>query len=250
MMNGDRAQFHIFSDPTEVAEKAADWLLGLISGLGRPAAVCLAGGSTPKILYSLLAGSARRDRFPWSTVHWFWGDERFVPHDHPDSNYLMVRAAMLDAAPVPAANIHAVPTELASPEAAAAAYERELKGFYGQDMLVKGRPLFDVTLLGVGDDGHTASLFPETPTLAERNHWVTSITGARPEPRITLTYPALQSSRHVAFLVCGGAKRKIVTAICQGEDYPAGRVSPEGDLHWFLDRAAAPAGSVDPGTAA
>lgn len=244
MARSDDSQFHVFHDAAEVAEQTAHWLLDLALARRSRVAVCLSGGSTPKLLYATLASPAFRGRFPWPQAHWFWGDERFVAMDHPDSNYLMARRAMLDAVPVPAANIHPVPTHLESPDAAAAAYERDLKAFYGQDKLERDRPLFDITLLGVGDDGHTASLFPGTSVLAERTRWVTSITGARPEPRITLTYPALQSSRHVAFLVCGSSKRKIVTAICQGEDYPAGHIRPDGELHWFLDQDAAPAGLV------
>ena len=113
-------------------------------------AVCLSGGSTPQRLYELLAGPPYRDKFPWSRTHWFWGDERFVPHDDALSNYRMVREALLSRAPIPAINIHPIPTEGISPEKAAAAYERELKSFYGAEHLDPARPLFDVNLLGLG----------------------------------------------------------------------------------------------------
>jgi 6-phosphogluconolactonase len=209
-------------------------------GGGRPASVCLSGGSTPKRLYELLAAPKYRDTFPWKRMHWFWGDERFLPKDDPLSNYRMVRLAMLEATPIPAENIHPIPTEGLTPEEAAAAYERELKAFYGADRLDRRRPLFDVMLLGLGEDGHTASLFPGIPVLEERTRWVAAVVGAKPEARITLTYPALESSRDLAFLVAGPGKREILAQVRGGTtDLPAARVRPVGRLHWLLDRAAA-----------
>ena len=134
--------------------------------------------------------------FPWSRVHWFWGDERFVPHDHPDSNYGMTRAALLSKAPIPAGNVHPVPTEGLTPQQGAAAYEKTLREYYGAEVLDAARPLFDVTLLGIGDDGHTASLLPGQPALEETQRWVVAVPSGRSEPRITLTYPvARQQSR-------------------------------------------------------
>jgi 6-phosphogluconolactonase len=203
--------------------------------------VSLSGGSTPRRLYECLAAPEIASRFPWRRAHWFWGDERFVPHDHPDSNFRMAREAFLSRVPVPAENIHAVPTEGLSPEQAATAYEATLKRFYGAAALAADRPLFDVTLLGIGDDGHTASLFPGQPALHEMQRWVVAVIGAKAEPRISLTYPALDSSRHVAFLVTGAAKRPVVARGLAGDHaIPAGIVRPVGDLHWFMDRAAAP----------
>ena len=171
-------------------------------------------------------------------MHWFFGDERFVPHDHPDSNYRMVRAAMLDAAPVPAANVHPIPTD-GLPAEAARRYERELQEFYGAATLDPQRPLFDVVLLGLGEDGHTASLFPGTAALEERKRWVVDVLNPKQEPRITLTYPALESTRALAFLVAGAAKRAILGRVWAGEDLPAARVrGPAPD--WFIDQAADP----------
>jgi 6-phosphogluconolactonase len=169
----------------------------------------------------------------------FWGDERFVPHNDTSSNYRMVRDAMLSRAPIPATNVHPVPTEGLTPEAAAANYERELKSFYGAERLDPESPLFDVTLLGLGPDGHTASLFPGTAVLDERERWVAEVVGPKPT-RITLTYPALESSRHVAFLVAGEEKRDIFERFQRGEDsLPAARLRPIGTLHLFADAAAA-----------
>jgi 6-phosphogluconolactonase len=203
----------------------------------------LSGGSTPRRLYEFLATSAVASRFPWRHAHWFWGDERFVPHDDPDSNYRMARHALLQRAPIPDDNIHPIPTEGMSPVEAAAAYEATLKRFYGANLLAPDRPLFDVTLLGIGDNGHTASLFPGQPALLETQRWAIAAVDAKSEPRITLTYPALNSSRDVAFLATGGGKRDVIARARAGDrTIPAAMVRPVGHLHWFLDRAASPEG--------
>ncbi len=207
-MLAQKPVIHICEDPSAVAEKVAQWLLELVESSADRFNLVLSGGGTPKKLYQLMAGDRYRQRFPWGRMHLFWGDERYVPHEHPDSNYQMVRKAMLESIPIPAGNIHPVPTERASPELAAAEYEAALLRQYGAPALRDGQPLFDATLLGIGEDGHTASLFPGTPTLLERSRLVALITGARPEPRITLTFPAIASSGEVAFLACGPAAEK------------------------------------------
>jgi 6-phosphogluconolactonase len=232
------AELSVLDDAPAVARHAAKWLL---EKLDRPArgtsAVCLSGGTTPRILYEILA----RSPMPWKRIHWFWGDERFVPPADARSNYRMVQEALLARAPIPGENIHAIPTGLDTPAAAAAAYEDELKRFYGASTLAADRPLFDVTLLGVGADGHTASLFPGSPVLQERSRWAAAVPDARPEARVTLTYPALESSRDVAFLVTGAAKRAVMEEILGGtSNAPAARLRPAGRRHWFVDRAAAP----------
>jgi len=182
--------------------------------------------------------------FPWSRTHWFWGDERFVPHDDRDSNYGMARDAFLSRVPVPDDNIHAVPTEGLWPDQAAAVYEMTLKRFYGADTLAPDRSLFDVTLLGIGEDGHTASLFPGQPALQETRRWAVAVIGAKAEARITLTYPVLDSSREVAFLVTGKEKRGVVARAQAGDrTLPAAVVRPVGRLRWFTDRASASAGA-------
>jgi len=234
------ARLEILADPEALAHRAADWLLAAAAAKDGDFAVALSGGSTPRRLYEHLAGPRYCDAFPWSRTHWFWGDERFVPQDDTLSNYRMVRLAMLSRAPIPTANIHAIPTEGVSPEGAASAYERELRSFYGADRLDPGRPLFDVTLLGLGPDGHTASLFPGTAALAERDRWVAAIVGIKSEARITLTYPALESSRHAAFLVAGEEKRTILARLRRGDsDLPAAHLCPTGTLWLFSDVAAA-----------
>jgi 6-phosphogluconolactonase len=232
-----------FESAETLAQGVAEWLCALAQASDGNFAVCLSGGSTPQRLYERLATPGIASRFPWRRSHWFWGDERFVPHDHPDSNYRMVRAALLSRVPIPDDNIHAIPTEGVSPEQAAAAYDATLKRFYGADMLSPERPLFDLTLLGIGEDGHTASLFPGQPALQEQRKWAVSVVGAKSEPRITLTYPALDSSRDIAFLATGHRKRAVVAGAKAGDcELPAATVRPVGRLHWFTDRAAAPEG--------
>jgi 6-phosphogluconolactonase len=234
------ARLEVLADPDALARRVADWLLELATSTDGVFVVALSGGSTPRPVYEHLAGPQYRDTFPWSRTHWFWGDERFVPHDDARSNFRMVREALLSRAPIPGANVHPIPAEGVTPEAAAAAYERELKTFYGAEVPDPARPLFDVMLLGLGPDGHTASLFPGTPVLAERERWVVSVVGVKQEARITLTYPTLQSSRHTAFLIAGEEKRAIFGRLRRGDpELPAARVRPGGDLTWFADSAAA-----------
>jgi 6-phosphogluconolactonase len=204
-----------------------------------PFRVSLSGGSNPKTLYGLLASDDFRKRFPWPKVEWYWGDERFVPYDHPESNYRMTREAMLAKAPVPPENIHPVPAD-GTPEEAASRYERTLQAAYGGAVLDPARPLFDITLLGLGSDGHTASLLPDDPVLRERKRWVAAVSHGRREVRITMTYPVIESSRQVAFLVAGREKATIFSAIrTGGRQVPAARVNPVGELIWFVDRTAA-----------
>jgi 6-phosphogluconolactonase len=240
-MTAASTETRTFESAEALARDVADWLCSLAQASERPFAVSLSGGSTPRRLYERLAAPETASRFPWNRVHWFWGDERFVPHDHPDSNFRMAREAFLSRVPVPAENIHPVPTEGTSPQDAAAAYETTLKSFYGSPTLAPDRPLFGVTLLGIGDDGHTASLFPGQPALHETQRWAVAVIGAKSEPRITLTYPALDSSRDLAFVVTGSEKRPAVERAQAGDHaIPAGAIRPVGRLHWFTDRAAAP----------
>jgi 6-phosphogluconolactonase len=229
----------VLPDPDALARRVADWLLELAQAKAGAFSLCLSGGSTPKMLYHLLGERPYRDAFPWARTHLFWGDERFVAHDNDLSNYKMVKDALLDHAPIPKENVHPVLFAGLTPETSAAAYERELKGFYGQEDLDPAHPLFDVNLLGLGPDGHTASLFPGTEVLNERTRWVAPVVGAKAEARITLTYPALDSARQVAFLVAGAEKAQMLARLCRGDAaIPASGVHPTGELRVFSDAAA------------
>ncbi len=227
-------------DPAALAEHAAAWLLDLAKAKDGAFRLCLSGGSTPKALYQRLAAPPYRHGFPWARTELFWGDERFVPPDDALSNYRMVKEALLDHAPIPKDNIYPVQTIGLDAEASAVAYQLTLEGAYAAETLASARPLFDVNLLGLGEDGHTASLFPDTTVLAERNRWVAPVIGAKAEARITLTYPALESSAYAAFLVVGEGKRDMLKRLIAGDAaLPSARLDPVGELIVFCDEAAA-----------
>jgi 6-phosphogluconolactonase len=232
-------RIEILPDPPALARHVAGWMTATALAAKGSFRVSLSGGSTPKTLYGLLASDEFRGAFPWSRVSWYWGDERFVSYDHPESNYRMTREAMLAKAPVPPENIHPAPAD-GTPDEAARRYERTLQEAYGASSLDPARPLFDITLLGLGPDGHTASLLPGEPVLEERKRWVVAVSHGRPEVRITMTYPVIESSRHVAFLVAGREKAAILAEVRSGtSQVPAARLRPVGELVWFADRAAA-----------
>ncbi len=234
-----RGRVEILADPPALACHVAEWMTLTALAAKGPFRVSLSGGSTPKALFALLASKEFVGRFPWSQVFWYWGDERFVPYDHPESNYRMTRETMLDIAPVPPGHVHPVPVD-GTPEDAAARYERTLQAAYGAATLDPVKPLFDITLLGLGPDGHTASLLPDEPVLEERKRWVAAVSHGRPEVRLTMTYPVIESSRRVAFLVAGKEKAAIFRTIRNGgSDVPAARLRPLGELFWFVDRAVA-----------
>jgi 6-phosphogluconolactonase len=238
---GPNGEWRLFETSEAVAEHAAEWLCSLACSREGKVAICLSGGSTPQRLYQCLASAPLVSRIPWDRIDWFWGDERFVAHDDPASNYRMAREALFSHAPVSPDRIHPVPTEDLSPEQAATAYQALLQLFYGSEQLEVNRPIFDVTLLGVGEDGHTASLFPGSSALQEDRQWVLPVLGKRSPARITLTYPVLNSSRNLAFLATGAGKRRILGQIRAGDPAPpAARIRPVGSLSWFADRAAAP----------
>jgi len=230
------------SDAQALAKAAADRILTKIAANRGRVAICLTGGSSPKPLYQLLATDGYRSRIPWERVHWFIGDERFVPADDPLNNMGTARRIFLDCC-APASNIHPIPTDTANPQEAARRYESELKSFYGTDRLDATRPLFDVVLMGVGPDGHTASLFPNYPALEETDRWVVGVPEAHVEPfvpRVTLTLPALGSCREMLFEVSGSDKRAILTRVLDREDLPANRVHSTGETIWLVDKAALP----------
>lgn len=232
-------RIEILENPEALALRVAEWMTAAAEAAAGNFRICLSGGSTPRLLYETLASGQFARQFPWRRVFWSWGDERFVPYDHPESNYRMAREAMLARAPVPEGNIHPMPVD-GTPEDAARRYERRLQEDYGAATLDPARPLFDIMLLGLGPDGHTASLIPGEPVLDERERWVAAVSHGRPEIRITLTYPPIESSRQVAFLVAGTEKADILAAIhAGGSGVPAARVRPVGELVWFVDRSAA-----------
>ena len=204
-------------------------------------AIALSGGHTPGKMYSLWAQTEQyRNKTPWDRVHLFWSDERFVPADDPRSNYRMARETLISQVPIPAQNVHPMPTNLSSPEECARAYETELLKFFGSEP-----PAFDVQLLGIGDEGHTASLFPGSPELGEKVRWVAAVrVAAEPPQRITLTPVVLNQGRNTFFLVAGEGKRAILSAIrdelaSKPSQYPAARIHPAREPVWFLDQAAA-----------
>jgi 6-phosphogluconolactonase len=204
--------------------------------------IALSGGSTPRNMYTLIAANAATS-LPWDRMFFFFGDERHVPPDDPDSNYRMANESLLAKIPVPPANVFRIPAENPDANAAAEMYEQTLRRFFG---LAPGEfPRFDLILLGIGPDGHTASLFPETAALQEKTrlvvaNWVEKLNTSR----ITLTLPVLNHARCVAFLVSGIDKAAALHEVLEGkapaEKYPSKLVQPsEGKLIWFVDRAAA-----------
>lgn len=225
----------IFADPQEVALRAADWIAGLIAAHTGTFRIALSGGSTPRLLFAEL--SLRQ--IDWSKLAFYWIDERFVPHDHPDSNYRMAQETLLSHVPVKAEQIHPMPTD-GDPEDAAARYEALLKAHYGSAALDMRKPLFDLVLIGLGSDGHICSLLPGSPILEEKTRWVAAVTKGRPEVRITLTYPSVESARISAFVVTGADKAE---AVKRARDHdpaiPGGRLQPHGDIVWLLDQKAA-----------
>jgi 6-phosphogluconolactonase len=204
--------------------------------------LALSGGSTPRGLYELLVSDEYRARIPWRRAHFFWGDERSVPPDHPDSNFGMVRSAMLSKVEVPAENIHRIEAELPA-SVAAQAYEEHIRAFF---RLKPGQgPPFDLALLGLGADAHTASLFPGMEAVREKERLVIATSAPKlGSPRITLTPPALNAAAEVMFLVAGADKASALAAVRQGpidrDRYPAQAIAPShGSVLWLVDEAAA-----------
>jgi 6-phosphogluconolactonase len=233
----------VVPDAAALAQAAATRLLARLSAPSGRFAVCLTGGSSPEGLYRLLATEPYRGRMPWERIHWFWGDDRFVPQNDPRSNSGAARRLFLDRVPVPAANAHPIPTDAANVDAAARRYQAELHAFYGAQRLDPARPLFDVVLMGVGNDGHTASLFPGHAELDETERWAVGVAEAGQEPfvpRVSLTFPVLASTREMLFLVTGRGKREVIARVMAGADLPAARAGAHGDLVWLVDRDAAP----------
>jgi len=207
--------------------------------------IALSGGNTPKRTHQLLAEN-HRSEIEWANTDILFGDERFVAATDARSNYKMARETLIEPAGIAPEDVHPVPTDMASAPDAAAAYERTLARVLAVDD--GGRPIIDLVLLGVGPDGHTASLFPGSPVLAERERWVSAVdapTTVQPAvPRVTLTLPVINAARNVLFLVAGADKRPVLAEILGGGEsarrYPAGLVSSAGRTVWLVEQAAMP----------
>jgi 6-phosphogluconolactonase len=244
MAEGDWRKVIAVADAGALAARAADRVLARIAENSGRIAICLTGGSSPKQLYQLLATDAYSSKIPWDRVHWFIGDERFVPVGDARNNMAMARDIFLDRL-APASHIHPIPTDIASPQQSAARYEDELKSFYGAEQLDAARPLFDLVLMGAGPDGHTASLFPGYPEIEDTRRWVVGVPKANVEPyvaRVSLTLPVLACCREMLFEAAGSAKQAILTRVFSGENLPAARARSNGETVWLVDRAALPEG--------
>jgi 6-phosphogluconolactonase len=232
---------HIFQTVEQVGHGVAE----LVAGLSRSAVterrlftVAISGGSLPKIIGPELAAGAIRTQIDWPAWQVFFADERCVPLDDPESNFRLAREQLFERVPIPSSQIHPINDSLPA-AAAAEAYELVLQELFGPDLW----PRFDLILLGMGPDGHIASLFPDHALLSEHKRWVAAIANSpKPPPsRITLTLPVLNNARSVVFVVTGSGKAEILPRVLKADSkYPAGMVSPvEGQVHWFLDQGAA-----------
>ena len=233
----------VVADTDALARAAAERSAARLQRRERRFAICLTGGSSPEGLYELLATEPYRESWPWKDIHVFWGDDRYVPQDDRLSNFGAARRLLLEHVPIPSGNIHPIPTGAANLEEAARQYEAELHRSYGAKQLESGRPVFDVVLMGMGTDGHTASLFPGQATLEEKDRWVVGVTeaGLAPfVPRVTLTYPALAATREMLFLVDGDGKRQVMRQVLAGAELPATRAYAWGNLVWLVTRESIP----------
>lgn len=227
-------------NPDELAQAAADLFAQLARqriATGGRFTVALAGGETPRRTYQLLAREPWRSNIPWDRIHFFWGDERCVPADDPRSNQLMARTALLDHLELAPEQLHPIRGDLPA-TLAAEAYQAELQSFFGDKP-----PRFDLVLLGLGDDGHTASLLPGSAALNEQIRW-TAVTRRPEEPfdRVTLTASLINQAGTILFLVAGAAKATVLQQLLETDEptYPARLIRPvTGDLHWLVDREAA-----------
>jgi 6-phosphogluconolactonase len=237
-------EIQVVDDAEALAEAASAEFARRASAAQDLFTVALAGGSTPRGLYSRLAGDETlRHSLPWDRMHFFWGDERHVPPDHVESNYRMAQEAMLSRLPVPLANVHRIRGEVADADLAALDYEDVLRGFF--QLRSGALPRFDLVLLGLGADGHTASLFPATAALDERLRIaVSNRVDKLHAERITLTVPVFNRAACVVFLVSGDDKAEALRAVIEGprdpQRLPAQLIAPDqGRLKWIVDRRAA-----------
>ena len=245
-MHQSKSEIQVFTDNAELTRTAATYFLhhasGAIETRGQ-ATIALAGGSTPKALYSLLASPPYHNQLDWGKVHLFWGDERHVPPDHQESNFRMAQQTMLGRLPVPAAQIHRMKGERPDAQEAADEYESLLQSHF--KLAPPQVPQLDLVLLGLGPDGHTASLFPGTTAVHEHERWVAAPWVEKLHTyRITMTPVLLNQASHIVFLVSGQDKSIALRAVLEGpsqpEEFPAQVIRPvHGKVTWFLDNAAA-----------
>ncbi|MFQ5791313.1 MAG: 6-phosphogluconolactonase [Acidobacteriota bacterium] len=242
-MPAQRLDLRVFPDPKRLSQAVAAAFSATAcekASLGKRFSVALTGGRTPRLLYQELATDFRA-QVPWTHTHFFWSDERYVPPNHPDSNQRLARESFLDHVPIPPENIHAPLTHLEYPEEAAVLYEKAMKEFFST-----GEPGFDWVLLGLGEDGHIASLFPGSPTLDAGGRWVVFVDGSpKPPPqRLTMTLAGINRAACVHFLVTGTGKKDALRASLEGAPdprrFPAHGVRPEnGTVTWWTDASAA-----------
>jgi 6-phosphogluconolactonase len=252
MMHRAKAQVRVYRDHEELALKAARHFARLadqyVVGCGR-FSVALSGGSTPRKMFALLAEEPFLDTVPWGSIYFFWGDERCVPPDHADSNYRMARETLLSKAPIPEENIFRIPAEIEDPELAAQEYSTTLARFFLASQTktapLASLPRFDLIFLGMGADGHTASLFPHTAALDVTGRIaVANYVEKFNAHRITLTADAINNARNVTFVVAGDDKAEALKAVLEGErqpaEYPSQLIRPQnGSLLWMVDESAA-----------
>jgi 6-phosphogluconolactonase len=237
-------QTSIYPDLDTLSQEAAQYIARLASQSivthGR-FTLALSGGSTPRKLYGLLGSEPYRSQINWAQVEIFWGDERCVPPDDPESNYAMAQEVLLSKIPIPANQVHRMPADRFDHEAASQAYAEEMQRTFGTD----GIPAFDLIQLGMGPEGHTASLFPHQPSLHEQQCLVMPVSVPKPPPdRLTFTPPVLNAAYNILFLVTGSEKADAVHAVLEGDynpdEYPAQIVRPkQGEVTWMLDTEAA-----------
>jgi len=237
-------QIAIYPDTDTLSQEAAQYIAHLASESivthGR-FTLALSGGSTPKKLYGLLGSEPYRSQIDWVQVEIFWSDERCVQPDDPESNYAMAQQVLLSKIPIPPNQVHRMPADQPDREAASEAYAKEMRRAFGTD----GVPNFDLIQLGMGPEGHTASLFPHQPSLHEQHRLVMPVSVPKPPPdRLTFTPPLLNAARNILFLVTGSEKADAVHAVLEGEynpdEYPAQIVRPpKGEVTWMLDAQAA-----------
>lgn len=240
---GVQTEIIVEASAADMARKGADiWCESAQESVGRRGrfALAISGGSTPRRLHRLLAEAPYLSRMPWDRIHIFWVDERCLPWTHPESNFGAAKKDFLDRVPMVPAHVHPMPG-WGPPEQGAVTYEQALKAFFQRD---EGRvPCFDLIFLGLGQDGHTASLFPGDASLEEKEKWVLRVTGGRPwVDRLTMTFPMLNLARQIIFLASGKDKAQVLKTVLEDPkaQLPAQKVQPsDGSLTWLVDREAA-----------